>query len=253
MFVYFHPAKINNPLSQTLAKTAENQNSTMPTYSGNSTDFIMNSLLTRTNYVESQVAYDSDKLKLLLGSPFGFTLSSTNILLYLIADGLFDRHPELQVILGHNGEILGYWAFRLDHRYALFDMEKASHNATGLETDYTIGKHGLKHYFQSNILITTSGMFNTHALNYLIAEHGYKRIMFSMDTPYEFMDHATSWYQEFAQYAINHNILSCAEINDIAFQTAYDLFMSDKATQNRKALQHRGYQMSKGSGPYSMG
>ena len=240
-------------MSQTLVKTTENQNSTMPTYSGNSTDFIMNSLLTRTNYVESQVAYDSDKLKLLLGSPFGFTLSSTNILLYLIADGLFDRHPELQVILGHDGEILGYWAFRLDHRYALFDMETASKNAPSFTTNYSIGKRGLKHYFQSNILVTTSGMFNTHALNYLIAEHGYKRIMFSIDSPYEFFEEATSWYQDFAQYAINHNILSCAEINDIAFQTAYDLFMSDKATQNRKALQHRGYQMSKGSGPYSMG
>jgi 2,3-dihydroxybenzoate decarboxylase len=35
-------------------------------------------------------------------------------LLRLITIGIFDRYPDLQIMVGHMGEALPYWLYRLD-------------------------------------------------------------------------------------------------------------------------------------------
>lgn len=65
--------------------------------------------------------------------------------------GLFDRHPDLNVILGHLGEILPFNIWRIDHRISYMgDLRKFSQPLT--------------HYLQHNFYVTTSGNFRTQAL-----------------------------------------------------------------------------------------
>lgn len=89
--------------------------------------------------------------------------------LRLIASGLFDRLPDLQVILGHMGEAI---PFMLERTNATL-----SRQVTGLERE-------IRDYFAQNFLITTSGFFSDAPLACLLAAVGADRVMFAVDYPY---------------------------------------------------------------------
>ncbi|MGI4879437.1 MAG: amidohydrolase family protein, partial [Janthinobacterium lividum] len=48
------------------------------------------------------------------GAVFGFGVETGLHLLRIITSGVFDRWPTLQIIVGHMGEALPFWLFRLD-------------------------------------------------------------------------------------------------------------------------------------------
>ena len=87
----------------------------------------------------------------------------------LMASGVFDRYPELQIILGHWGEILPYYAIRLD--------ENLSTAITGLERIPS-------DYLRNNAYLTPSGIFSQRHLQFCLDVVGPDRIMFSVDYPY---------------------------------------------------------------------
>jgi 5-carboxyvanillate decarboxylase len=47
------------------------------------------------------------------GAVYGFGVDTGLHLLRLIVMGVFDRFPKLKFIVGHGGEALPYWAYRL--------------------------------------------------------------------------------------------------------------------------------------------
>jgi hypothetical protein len=98
--------------------------------------------------------------------------------------GLFDRYPEIEVILGHLGEGLPFTLPRLEHR---LHMQR---KGAGLGA----AKQPVSHYFNQNFLITTSGHFHTRTLECAIGEIGSDRVMFSVDYPYETMQEAADWF-----------------------------------------------------------
>ena len=51
------------------------------------------------------------------GAIFGFGVETALHVLRLIVSGVFDRFPKLKVVIGHMGEALPYWLFRLDYMY----------------------------------------------------------------------------------------------------------------------------------------
>ena len=55
-------------------------------------------------------------------------------------------------------------------------------------------KKPMRDYFRANFNLTTSGNFNTATLVAAIAEIGADRVMFSVDWPFENVDHATDWF-----------------------------------------------------------
>ena len=96
----------------------------------------------------------------------------------LIVGRVFDEFPKLKIVLGHMGEALPYWLYRVDYMYK--NATLLYNNASG---------HRLKklpsEYVKENFLITTSGM-NTHAvLQYCHAVLGPDNIMFAVDYPYQ--------------------------------------------------------------------
>jgi 2,3-dihydroxybenzoate decarboxylase len=115
-------------------------------------------------------------------SLWGWSVDNSCHFLRLLFSGLFDRFPELTIILGHMGETLPYFAWRLDSRYA----------AT-TSPDKPKLKQLPSDYFRTNLIITTTGVCQDSALQCAIAEMGEDRVLFSVDYPYEDMQQTTQW------------------------------------------------------------
>jgi hypothetical protein len=99
---------------------------------------------------------------------WGWHIEAGLAALRLIVRGTFDRHPSLQIVLGHWGEML---------LFALDRIDGLSNVATHLE-------RRVAEYFATNIHIATSGMLTPrllrHALDYTTAD----RILLSGDYPF---------------------------------------------------------------------
>jgi 2,3-dihydroxybenzoate decarboxylase len=119
----------------------------------------------------------------LLGPTWAFGQETAVHALRLMASGLFDRHPKLQIIIGHLGEGLPYSIWRVDNR-----------NAWTKAPPRYPARQKLGHYFQQNFHLTTSGNFRTQSLVDAMLEIGSDRIMFSTDWPFENVDHAAIWF-----------------------------------------------------------
>ncbi|MDO9413860.1 MAG: amidohydrolase family protein [Pseudolabrys sp.] len=119
----------------------------------------------------------------LLGPTWAFGQETAVHALRLMASGLFDEHPNLQIVLGHLGEGLPYSMWRVDNR-----------NAWVKSPPRYPAKKKLAEYFQANFHLTTSGNFRTQTLIDAILEIGADRIMFSADWPFENIDHAAIWF-----------------------------------------------------------
>lgn len=89
--------------------------------------------------------------------------------LRLVLAGTFDRLPNLQVILGHWGEIVLFYAERI----AVLDRVS--------ELSYPIA-----HYLRHNLYVTGSGMFMPHYLARAAEIVGTDRLLFSTDYPYQY-------------------------------------------------------------------
>ncbi|UCB43726.1 MAG: amidohydrolase [Dehalococcoidales bacterium] len=103
---------------------------------------------------------------------WGFGAETSLHAMRLICSGVFDQYPGLKIILGHLGEGLTFWLWRLDNRWQL--------GPTGSE----LAKKP-SDYFRDNFTITTSGMFSHLALQYCCLAVGVERILFAVDYPFE--------------------------------------------------------------------
>ena len=119
----------------------------------------------------------------LLGPNWAFHAETAVHALRLIGSGLFDECPRLQVVLGHLGEGLPYYLWRIDNRNSWM---KAPHKYAA--------KKSVADYFRANFHVTTSGHFSTPAMLDAMAELGADRVMFSVDYPFEDFGEAAEWF-----------------------------------------------------------
>lgn len=89
--------------------------------------------------------------------------------LRLVLAGTLDRMPALQLILGHWGELVLFYAERL----------AALDRVSGLS-------HPIATYLRRNLYVTASGMFLPHYLERAVAVVGPDRLLFSTDYPYQY-------------------------------------------------------------------
>ena len=87
----------------------------------------------------------------------------------LMLAGTFDRHPDLQIVLGHWGEVI------------LFYVERLSALQRAAKLDRPIVD-----YVRNNLYVTASGMFSANYLQRCIEIVGIERILFSTDFPYQY-------------------------------------------------------------------
>lgn len=117
----------------------------------------------------------------LTGPTWAFAAETSMHALRLLSSGLFDRHPQLQMILGHFGEGLPFNIWRVDHI-----LRKGRR---GMPCAREIGD-----YLRDNVYITTSGNFRTPTLLSTMLEVGSDRIMYSVDYPFEKHEDAAGWF-----------------------------------------------------------
>ena len=99
---------------------------------------------------------------------WGWHLEAGLSALRLILRGTFDRHPDLQLVLGHWGEMLLFWMDRAD---------SLSRVAKHLE-------RRVSDYIRTNIYITSSGMLQQRLLRHSLDFTAADRLLFSTDYPF---------------------------------------------------------------------
>ena len=86
----------------------------------------------------------------------------------MIANGVFDRHPNLQIIIGHMGEMIPFYLARVN----------------AMVTPFANLPKQFADYFHSNIHITTSGITALPPFHLCLEVVGIDRLLFSVDYPY---------------------------------------------------------------------
>ena len=126
----------------------------------------------------------------LRGSPWGFHEYLAHQILAIIMNGVFHRHPKLKIIIGHMGEIVAFWAWRIDHRLVMEGWKPNTPNIHGITHD-SITNTLRKHFY-----ITISGFNYTPAFTHLYSVIGPSRILFATDYPMENMVNTSKWFDE---------------------------------------------------------
>jgi predicted TIM-barrel fold metal-dependent hydrolase len=114
------------------------------------------------------------------GAIYGFAVECGMHLLTIIASGVFDRFPKLQMVFGHLGEGLPFWMFRLDF------MHRAQVSTKRYECLKPL-KRKISDYMRENVYYTTSGMAWAPAIMFTRAVVGADRVLYAMDYPYQFV------------------------------------------------------------------
>jgi 2,3-dihydroxybenzoate decarboxylase/5-carboxyvanillate decarboxylase len=118
------------------------------------------------------------------GAMWGFGLEVSTHVLRLILSGVFDRFPRLKICIGHMGEALHFWQWRIDY------MSRLRQNA-GQAPRLQLEKPSA--YMKRNLAITTSGVEDSLALDYSLKALGEDNVMWAIDYPYQPTAPAVQW------------------------------------------------------------
>jgi 5-carboxyvanillate decarboxylase len=114
------------------------------------------------------------------GAIFGFAVETGMHLLRMIVAGVFDSFPALRLVVGHLGEALPFWLFRLDYMHAATLRSRRYpqwRELGGKPSDY----------MRRNVWVTTSGMAWAPAIMFTREVLGGDRVLYAMDYPYQFV------------------------------------------------------------------
>ncbi len=99
---------------------------------------------------------------------WGYAVECGTQVVRLVLSGVFERHPNLKIVLGHLGESVPFQLWRLDQALSRPGQKSVR----------------FREIFTRNFWITTSGFFSTPALLCCAMEMGVDRILFSVDWPF---------------------------------------------------------------------
>jgi len=114
------------------------------------------------------------------GAIYGFAVETGLHLLRIIVGGVFDRFPRLKIAVGHLGEGLPFWLFRLDFMHRSMVISERYPGARPLERK-------VSEYLKQNVWVTTSGMQWAPAILFCQQVLGFDRVLYAMDYPYQFV------------------------------------------------------------------
>jgi predicted TIM-barrel fold metal-dependent hydrolase len=120
-------------------------------------------------------AYFSDYVgewPMLIRAAWGYGMETATAGIRIVLSGVLDAYPGTKIILGHMGEGLPFYLWRINQALARNKFVEKS----------------FREYFTEHFWITTSGFFSNPALQCSITEMGIDRILYSVDYP--FVDNA---------------------------------------------------------------
>ena len=113
---------------------------------------------------------------------WGFTVETATQGIRMVLSGIFETYPNLQIILGHLGEGIPFYLWRIN-----------ANLGTRANPGFKPGSKSFRDIFCEHFYVTTSGFFSNPALQCTITEMGIDRVMFSVDYPYADNAAATKW------------------------------------------------------------
>lgn len=111
---------------------------------------------------------------------YGFACETGLHALRLVVSGLFDRFPKLNIVLGHCGEALPYWLYRVDYMHGHISRTGRYENVKPL-------KRRAWDYLIDNFYYTSSGVGWTPPVKFVQDVIGRDRMMYAMDYPWQFV------------------------------------------------------------------
>jgi predicted TIM-barrel fold metal-dependent hydrolase len=109
---------------------------------------------------------------MLIRAAWGYGMETATAGIRIVLSGVLDAYPGTKIILGHMGEGLPFYLWRINQALARNKFVARS----------------FREYFTEHFWITTSGFFSNPALQCAITEMGIDRILYSVDYP--FVDNA---------------------------------------------------------------
>ncbi|KAG6890864.1 hypothetical protein C0992_012250 [Termitomyces sp. T32_za158] len=145
----------------------------------------------RSNIAQVQ-ALLFDHAPFLKGAPEEYAVTLANHILGLCTNGVFDRFPNLKIIVGHLGERIPSDLFRIDERRETFFITVSSSRIRYVKSpelaksrpNGLMMQRNITSYWHTNIYETTSGNFATPLLEFHMGQIGIDRILFSVDYPF---------------------------------------------------------------------
>jgi 2,3-dihydroxybenzoate decarboxylase len=116
---------------------------------------------------------------------YGFAAETGLHALRLIVSGVFDRFPKLKIVLGHLGEGLPFWLYRIDFMHGGIVRANRSEGVKPL-------KRKPSEYLRENFWYTNSGMAWEPSVSFVQNLMGFDRVMYAMDYPYQFLSEEVS-------------------------------------------------------------
>jgi len=107
------------------------------------------------------------------GSIWGYGIEAGTHAVRLMLSGVLDRFPRLRIVLGHMGEAVPFWLWRLDYMAAPGSRAALKNQLKPSE------------YFRRNFAITTSGLEDPGVLRLCIDKAGIDNVMWAIDYPYQ--------------------------------------------------------------------
>ena len=123
------------------------------------------------------------------GAIFGFAVETSYHAMRLMTTGVFDRYPNLQLMLGHGCEGLPFVLYRLNYMHQAGLRSGRYPRLKPLE-------HDLFHYMRNNVLATNSGLPFGPAIKTMIEVMGDDRVMYAMDYPYQYVPDEVRWMDD---------------------------------------------------------
>jgi uncharacterized protein len=136
--------------------------------------------VTAANYAAGLSPAVSTRLRT---SAWGWHQETAAHFLHLVMSGVLDRHPKLQFILGHWGEMIPYFLDRID--------EELPQRVSELDRPFV-------DYFRENVYVCPSGMFSQAHLKFCLETMPIERILFSVDYPIAPKESPKTFFAEMA-------------------------------------------------------
>ncbi|MBT4589367.1 MAG: amidohydrolase [Rhodospirillaceae bacterium] len=114
-----------------------------------------------------------------LNAGWGFTMETATAGIRLVLSGVFEKHPNLKIILGHLGETLPFLMWRID-----LALNRPGNDGVAFRDIFS------KHFY-----ITTSGFFSDPALLLCIQEMGIDHVLFAIDYPFVPNEPGPKWME----------------------------------------------------------
>jgi len=135
--------------------------------------------LDRCIYIHPRAASDTFKGPLqdygMDSAMWGYGVEVGTHAVRMMAGGVFDHFPKLKICIGHMGEAVPFWLWRIN-----FMNSRAQVVGRASKT-----KRSMAEYFQDNFVVTNSGVEDPLALRYTIDKLGVANVLWAIDYPYQ--------------------------------------------------------------------